>query len=156
MMTLNKSTWIHIAIHIVVKFCSEQSKVQDKKENMVTSKTYSFYSQVKNALSFLKKKIQNFPIIFLSEMVSNQKSSFQVLKSGINLFKSKVQWNHIISIITIYQYLHYYQRITGWPKYVGSLRSKTHEIIHFLRSIVRNWEIAIQKYYFVGEEQKEQ
>ena len=80
---------------------------------MVTSKTYSFYSQVKNALSFLKKKIQNFPIIFLSEMVSNQKSSFQVLKSGINLFKSKVQWNHIISIITIYQYLHYYQRITG-------------------------------------------
>ena len=51
---------------------------------MVTSKTYSFYSQVKNALSFLKKKIQNFPIIFLSEMVSNQKSSFQVLKSGIN------------------------------------------------------------------------
>ena len=74
----------------------------------------------------------------------------------INLFKSKVQWNHILSNITIYQYLHYYQRIAGWPKYVGSLRSKTHEIIHFLRSIVRNWEIAIQKYYFVGEEQKEQ
>lgn len=25
----------------------------------------------------------------------------------IYLFKNKVQWNHIISIITIYQYLHY-------------------------------------------------
>ena len=46
---------------------------------MVTRKTYSFYSQVKNALSFLKKKIQNFPIIFLNEMVSNEKGSFQYL-----------------------------------------------------------------------------
>lgn len=95
---------------------------------MVTSKSYSFYSQVKNALSFLKKKTQNLPMIFLSEMVSNEKSSFQYLMYLFIQKSSPVESHHThhyhLSIFALF----IYQRIAGYqnmwvlsgPKYIKS------------------------------------